>query len=410
MVDATDEDGTWINGDIVEPEKPDPLNSSYSGKNFEYDCQLDKEDGVPSGYGKAYDSKKSWTGDWRYGYIYGIAEVKYYNGERFTGTLDNNQPLTGTYTWPDRYSFEGTFKNGHASGIGLLIGLGGVFYAGYVRDTLMNGYGKLYKADGTFIKEGIWQNNKFLLNKKDSNLAIEKIVQIKLQKIKDLNTARDINNPVSIFTDSTWKNVQLEEYNVLLVTKKDGSIWRLGKNDHTSTNQLLTEVVDKYYTSVEVGKPNEWKTIKCLGHFSVGLKNDGTIWKWVSGKPVQIGTGKEWASIDEDRYEAVLIKNDGTLWSYYDRDTAVKQMGLDNDWVKIFCGHNGCGFAQKRDGTIWGWGANENGQLGSGDDYNIKELRCACRRNNCFCKELEYCLRFNVEIADTKNILITGKP
>jgi alpha-tubulin suppressor-like RCC1 family protein len=81
---------------------------------------------------------------------------------------------------------------------------------------------------------------------------------------------------------------------------------------------------------------------------------------------------------------SVAIKKDGTLWAWgsnaygqlgtglsSDEPTPVqilvpKGTGRDDDWVMVSAGklHT---FARKKDGTLWGWGDNRSGQLGVGD-------------------------------------------
>lgn len=93
---------------------------------------------------------------------------------------------------------------------------------------------------------------------------------------------------------------------------------------------------------------------------------------------------------NEDSYKfscgethTMIIKEDGTLWGCgynqegelgietytYKEEDFVQESSGDTDWDKVFCGwyHT---FAIKTDGTLWGTGHNGVGQLGVGDTDN----------------------------------------
>lgn len=74
-----------------------------------------------------------------------------------------------------------------------------------------------------------------------------------------------------------------------------------------------------------------------------------------------------------------VIKNDGSLWmcgsnyygeigvSDYKDETSVKQLvKVMDDVADVACGENHT-LAVKKDGTLWAWGSNEYGQLGTGN-------------------------------------------
>ncbi|MEL7340188.1 MAG: chromosome condensation regulator RCC1, partial [Bacteroidota bacterium] len=83
-----------------------------------------------------------------------------------------------------------------------------------------------------------------------------------------------------------------------------------------------------------------------------------------------------WTVIDAGTDISTGIKEDGTLWSWgwdgYGQlgtnggDVNVPtQVGTDNDWVSVSAGayHS---LALKQDGTLWSWGLNADGELGDG--------------------------------------------
>jgi alpha-tubulin suppressor-like RCC1 family protein len=87
-----------------------------------------------------------------------------------------------------------------------------------------------------------------------------------------------------------------------------------------------------------------------------------------------------WQSISSGDNHSIAIKTNGTLWSWGSNGfgslgTGVPnsytplQIGTDRDWKFISAGllQN---LAIKNDGTLWGWGYNGKGQLGDGTNVN----------------------------------------
>lgn len=84
-------------------------------------------------------------------------------------------------------------------------------------------------------------------------------------------------------------------------------------------------------------------------------------------------------------YEHTLvIKSDGSLWGWGSNQQ--RELGLNsttpeyytpqlidnsNDWMKIFAGTGRTSFAIKNDGTLWGWGSGTFGRLGFGNQNNV---------------------------------------
>ena len=95
--------------------------------------------------------------------------------------------------------------------------------------------------------------------------------------------------------------------------------------------------------------------------------------------PVQEFTGANtWYSVTTSGSSSYAIKGDGTLWgwgrndfgqlgdgSYVDRYTPVQEYSQSTNWCRVYnTGVSGVGI--KSDGTLWSWGQNTYGQLGDG--------------------------------------------
>jgi alpha-tubulin suppressor-like RCC1 family protein len=94
--------------------------------------------------------------------------------------------------------------------------------------------------------------------------------------------------------------------------------------------------------------------------------------------PTQIGTDT-WSVISCGIYHSIGIKTDGTMWGWgadWNGQVGIGsvagleyyspvQIGTDTDWVDVSCGDQ-TSIARKSNGTIWGWGWNQGDILGLG--------------------------------------------
>lgn len=86
-------------------------------------------------------------------------------------------------------------------------------------------------------------------------------------------------------------------------------------------------------------------------NFYLALKSDGTVWAWGSNQDGQLGNG----TIDKDLY-----------YSYYKIPSKVVNL----DGVISIAASSFSAVALKKDGTVWTWGNNVSGQLGNGTFEN----------------------------------------
>jgi alpha-tubulin suppressor-like RCC1 family protein len=125
-------------------------------------------------------------------------------------------------------------------------------------------------------------------------------------------------------------------------------------------------------------------------NYTIALKSDGTVWEWgvtlgsgTSKYPVQVSGLTGVISIAAASSHAVALKSDGTVWTWGVNSSG--QLGNNtligsNSPVQVKDGPTteltgitaiGAGsvstIALKIDGTVWTWGGNVYGQLGTGD-------------------------------------------
>jgi hypothetical protein len=178
-------------------------------------------------------------------------------------------------------------------------------------------------------------------------------------------------------------------YGTVVAKKTDGSVWGWGDN---SLGQLGGLPQSNYYVSASL--PNSGNVLKIFsGTISTFLiKSNGTLWATGgnfngnlgvnSTSPaittlVQVGTENNWKEVSGD-YFTIAVKYDGTLWAWGQNDghqmgdgsccadrLVPGQVGTDTDWQKVEVSGSRSAFAIKTNGTLWVWGTNISGLLGS---------------------------------------------
>ncbi len=212
-------------------------------------------------------------------------------------------------------------------------------------------------------------------------------------------TATNKSSPVQIGTATNWSQVASGTA-AIIALKNDSSVY--GSGDFTGTAGLLypyflpTNIAS---SPTQIGSLTSWRDVyaSCSYGVSYALQTNGSLWAWGhvnsagigssnSGSgyihsPVQVGTGTRWSNIAVFGHgtgaTTLATQTDGTLWGWgYNNDgqigdgtTSAKyspvQVGSLTDWSKVASG-SGHSMAIKVDGTLWVWGASTTGQLGDG--------------------------------------------
>ncbi|MNJ99982.1 Regulator of chromosome condensation (RCC1) repeat protein [compost metagenome] len=192
-------------------------------------------------------------------------------------------------------------------------------------------------------------------------------------------------------TKNQWVSVSVGDSHAIALTA-EGAIWGWGNN----TNGLLGTGTEAHVSTPIQLQPNkEWKFVKTGTSHTMAIKKDGSLWAWGintygelgngtkvnASSPVQVGTDKTWKTVAVGGNYTLAIREDGSLWSWGNPasgrlgngltsgDVMVPtRVGTDNTWAEVFSWNNwGGSFAIKKDGTLWAWGVNQNGMLGTGN-------------------------------------------
>lgn len=205
------------------------------------------------------------------------------------------------------------------------------------------------------------------------------------------------SSPVQTISGGTnWKSVSSSVFSTAAI-KTDGTLWMwgYGSRGNLGNNSILHQSSPVQTIS---GGTN-WKSVSNTG--TVGaIKTDGTLWAWgvnVNGtlgnngvvnidvsSPVQtVSGGTNWKSVSMNTSTAAAIKTDGTLWLWGaaytgtlgnntsgslgpSRSSPIQTISGGTNWRSVAIGPQNVG-AIKTDGTLWVWGGNTSGQLGTND-------------------------------------------
>ena len=180
-----------------------------------------------------------------------------------------------------------------------------------------------------------------------------------------------------------------------LILKNDGTLWSTGYNGYGQLG-LGNNTDRTTFTEITINT-DDIKSVYCGYYYTLILENDGTLWGCGANGYGQLGLGDTnnrniFTQVTTDvndikqvycgGYHTLMLKNDGTLWGCGNNEYG--QLGLEDsnnrntftqitnnvdDIKSVYCGgyHT---LILKNDNTLWGCGANGSGQLGLGDKTN----------------------------------------
>jgi len=174
-----------------------------------------------------------------------------------------------------------------------------------------------------------------------------------------------------------------------IALKSNGTLWGWGSNQNGQLGNSNTGNLQK--TPVQIGTATDWRAISVGNAHTMALKRDGTLWGCGYNGEGELGAGftnavqasfvqvpGTWSAVAAGSNHTVAIRYDGTIWSFGDNESMqlgnnstanssvpVRESSNSTGWLGITAGHRHT-VAIAGDNTVWSWGENGLGQLGSG--------------------------------------------
>jgi alpha-tubulin suppressor-like RCC1 family protein len=174
-----------------------------------------------------------------------------------------------------------------------------------------------------------------------------------------------------------------------LAVKSDGTVWAFGDNSQGQVGSGAP--IGSVLTPVQVPGLAGMIAVSAGVNHSLSLKSDGTVWAWGDNTVGQLGNGTTSATpspspaqvpnltgivaISGKANSGLALRSDGTVWSWGENSNGelgtgrpdseyspVQVVGLTEVTAIAGGGHV---LALRSDGSVWAWGSNGVGQLGN---------------------------------------------
>ena len=134
--------------------------STQAGHRYAGEFRNGKRDGQGS---YTWPSGEKYVGEFKDDEINGHGVRTFPSGERYVGEfVEGKIRGHGVYTFPSREKFVGEFRDNRLNGQGVNTLPGGEKYVGEFKDDKLNGQGTEYRADGSVLRSGVWENGVFI--------------------------------------------------------------------------------------------------------------------------------------------------------------------------------------------------------------------------------------------------------
>jgi alpha-tubulin suppressor-like RCC1 family protein len=210
------------------------------------------------------------------------------------------------------------------------------------------------------------------------------------------NSASNMSSPVQIGSSSTWTQVSTGQGFATTAIQTPGTLWAWGSG---ALGQLGNNSTTNFSSPVQVGSLNYWTQTSCGYYSTAAILSPGTLWAWGNNSfgqlglgdvthrssPVQVGALNTWTQVSSGASPFMAaIQSNGTLWAWGNNSfgqlglntttlsniSSPVQVGALSTWTRVNAGSNFCSAIQTP-GTLWAWGLNSFGQLGTNNQTNL---------------------------------------
>jgi alpha-tubulin suppressor-like RCC1 family protein len=197
-------------------------------------------------------------------------------------------------------------------------------------------------------------------------------------------------SPVSVvggFTD--WCQVSMSRHS--LAVRTNGTAWGWGRANYGILGNNCT--TNRSSPVSVVGGFTDWCQVATGQNHSLGVRQNGTAWGWGVRDNGQIGDNQtavdrsspvsvvggftNWCQIAAGQNFSLGVRTNGTAWSWgrgtggalgdnstADKSSPVSVVGGFTDWCQVSGGYKHS-LGVRQNGTVWAWGYNASGQLGT---------------------------------------------
>lgn len=189
------------------------------------------------------------------------------------------------------------------------------------------------------------------------------------------------NTLTQVGTDDNWTTVSCGEF-FTLALKTDGTSWIWGRNNYGQLGNGTTNRTNRN-APAQLGTDTDWIEISAGKNHSLLRKSNNSAWfvgACYGNQPSvvnQVGSTQDFKQLGASNFTDYAVKQNGTLWRWNNNNgsnTAPQQVGNQNDWLMVNCSHTANTLLLKNDSTLWVFGNNQFGELGTGNQQNIIEI------------------------------------
>lgn len=202
-----------------------------------------------------------------------------------------------------------------------------------------------------------------------------------------------VSSPVQVVGNHSFLQV-FTGYQCSIAIKEDYFAWTWGRNNYGQLG--INSAVTSANSPVQVVGNHSFVRVMGGSEAFYGVKTNNQVWSWGRNdfgqlgdntrsnrsSPVQTIGGHSFVEIRTSGYHCIARKDDGTVWSWGINSWG--QLGTNNilsysspvqvignhSFISVFSEFPGSSYGLKLDGSIWAWGQNSFGQLGTNNRTN----------------------------------------